>query len=553
MIQNGYSSRSIPSFKVFEDVYNERIAAKRAGNKELANTLKLVLNTTYGATLAKTNPLYDPLHARSVCISGQLYLLELAEHLYRDIPGLQIPELNTDGIEVEFDDRYVEQVQAIVHEWEERTHFQMEEEIIDRVVSKDVNNYVQIIEGKVKTKGGMLVRGIAPAGAFNVNNNMVIVAEALRDYLAHGIPPEKTIGDCNELLKFQMVAKASHKYSHVYQIVNGERLEVQRCNRVYAGKDPAYGTLIKVHAERGNDNKISGLPEHCFIDNKNTGNIEDIDKQWYIDLCWSQIQAFMGYDPREERVVDMAEKKTMNVYQKLLEARIKFMDAAVQKTGKNMHLSYKYFELDDIVPIANRIFKELGLLPLVTFDATAATMNVVNVDAPEEFIPFSSPMKEIEPIMNKMGGEVTNSMQRLGAVETYQRRYLYMVALDITEPDEMERNAGAVVQSTPRPAEKPVEPAPQTEATAPKAAKPIARKAPITTEERKEITAEVTNADGQANGLQIEQLKKTFAAVIKKDPGKTPLITEIMTKTKGLAEISGADCEKYLKVFGQMI
>lgn len=55
----------------------------------------------------------------------------------------------------------------------------------------------------------------------------------------------------------------------------------------------------------------------------------------------------------------------LNVYQKLLAARAKFLESDVQKTGKNMPLSFKYFELDDIVPTATRIFSEVGLIPIV--------------------------------------------------------------------------------------------------------------------------------------------------------------------------------------------
>lgn len=76
--------------------------------------------------------------------------------------------------------------------------------------------------------------------------------------------------------------------------------------------------------------------------------------------------------------------KTANVYQKLLTARAKFLEANVEKTGKNMHLSFKYFELEDIVPTAIRIFNEVGLIPVVNFTADVATMNIINTDNPEE-------------------------------------------------------------------------------------------------------------------------------------------------------------------------
>ncbi|MDR0820906.1 MAG: DNA polymerase elongation subunit (family B), partial [Oscillospiraceae bacterium] len=99
----GYTSRNIPSAETFENVLETRMKAKASGDKATANALKLVVNTTYGALLNQYNDLYDPLMGRSVCITGQLFLMELAQHLYRDIPGLKIVQLNTDGVMAECD------------------------------------------------------------------------------------------------------------------------------------------------------------------------------------------------------------------------------------------------------------------------------------------------------------------------------------------------------------------------------------------------------------------------------------------------------------------
>ncbi len=103
--------------------------------------------------------------------------------------------------------------------------------------------------------------------------------------------------------------------------------------------------------------------------------------------------------------------KTTNVYQKLLTARAKFLEANVEKTGKNMHLSFKYFELEDIVPTAIRIFNEVGLIPVVNFTADVATMNIINTDNPEESIPFVAPFNQIAPIVSNAGKQATNEMQ----------------------------------------------------------------------------------------------------------------------------------------------
>lgn len=135
--------------------------------------------------LSKYNDLFDPLMGRSVCITGQLRLLELAIHLVRECSSLKIVQLNTDGIMVSLSDDDLERYDVICQEWQDRTGFELEEDTISEIIQKDVNNYVEIaIDGSTKIKGGQLVRGIAPAGAFNINNNATIVAKAILDYFA---------------------------------------------------------------------------------------------------------------------------------------------------------------------------------------------------------------------------------------------------------------------------------------------------------------------------------------------------------------------------------
>lgn len=136
----------------------------------------------------------------------------------------QIVQLNTDGIMVSLSDDDLERYDVICQEWQDRTGFELEEDTISEIIQKDVNNYVEIaIDGSTKIKGGQLVRGIAPAGAFNINNNATIVAKAILDYFAKGVPVEDTINSCNDLLSFQLVAKASGLYSEVNHIVDGEK------------------------------------------------------------------------------------------------------------------------------------------------------------------------------------------------------------------------------------------------------------------------------------------------------------------------------------------
>ena len=514
--------------------------AKAAGDKVTANALKLVVNTTYGASLNKYNDLFDPLMGRSVCITGQLFLLELANHLLADCYTLKVIQLNTDGIMVSFDDSEYEKVLEITGEWQSRTGFELEEDKIKAIIQKDTNNYIEIPTGELfdskgkprwKIKGGYLVRGIAPAGAFNVNNNATIVAKALVEYFVNGTPPEDTINACDDIFQFQMIAKAGAKYREAYHMVDGEKVPVQKVNRIYATKDSRYGKLFKVKAENDSEAKIEMLPEHCIIDNDNHLSITDVDKQFYIDMAKKRINDFMGIKPEKKgRKSKMATATPKNVYQKLLEARVLFMEEDVKKSGKNMKMSYKYFELQDIVPVATPIFQKVGLLPVVTFTNDEATMTIFNVDNPGDFIVFTSPMKEIEPIIsNKTGGEVTNAIQRLGSVETYQRRYLYMIALDIVESDSIEPLTG----DNPPPAPKPT--------------------APVTPEKRQEVTKTLTAPEGNATELQINGLKAALAKLLEVYPSKEDFVSQIAMQTNGLTEISKADCEALINAVTSML
>lgn len=208
MIQNHYLSRAVVNPAEFEEVFHTRIDAKRNGDKETANALKLVLNTTYGASNAKFNPLYDPDMAHSVCISGQLYLTELATKLKKYVPSLRVVQLNTDGIMVSCDIVDVDSVDKIVEKWSNKTGFGMEKDTIQCVVQKDVNNYVvRMADGAIKCKGGFLnVYGKKDEDRFT-SNSLYIVAKAIIDYLLDGVPVEETINKCDDPFLFQKIDK----------------------------------------------------------------------------------------------------------------------------------------------------------------------------------------------------------------------------------------------------------------------------------------------------------------------------------------------------------
>ncbi len=300
---NGYASRNMPNPQMYADMLGRRMQAKKSGDKVTANALKLVANTTYGATKRVGNALYDPLMARSICISGQLYLTELLCHICDEIASARPINVNTDGIMLSLARADLPTLQKIKIEWETRTGFELEEDHIREIIQKDVSNYIEIAEdGSRKIKGPALVRGIPAAGAFRANNNAPIIPRATIAYLVEGVPVEETISKSTDIFDFQLIAKASGLYSTVLREHNGELETVQKCNRVYASLDESYGRLYKTHGTTGATSLVPGMPENCLIDNANEATIEQVDKQWYITEALRLVNQFTGHTVNKKSV-----------------------------------------------------------------------------------------------------------------------------------------------------------------------------------------------------------------------------------------------------------
>jgi hypothetical protein len=125
----------------------------------------------------------------------------------------------------------------------------------------------------------------------------------------------------------------------------------------------------------------------------------------------------------------------MSVYKKLMQARLRLQAVRLNKSGFNEFARYKYFELGDFLPTIQSIMDEVGLCGIVSFDKEEAHLNIFDVDNPDQSILISSPMGSA----NLKG---CHEVQNIGAVETYQRRYLWVTAFEIVEHDVLDAIAG---------------------------------------------------------------------------------------------------------------
>jgi hypothetical protein len=534
IIQYGFASRNSPDADAYKDVYVKRMAAKRNGDKVTANSLKLVLNTYYGATKNQYNDLYDPRMANAICITGQLFLTDLIEKLEL-IKGFELIQSNTDGIIIRYPKKVDQQIRDTIGEWEQRTRLTMELGEVRAIAQKDVNNYImEDGDGHIKSKGGYV--SLYDGGDFKMNS-LQIVHRAIGDYFLHGTPVEDTINACEDIHAFQIIAKAGGTYTGVVWERSDQTIPVQRVNRVYACTNPDFGTLYKIK-EDGRRDKIASLPDCCLIDNDNRIHIDEIDRQWYIELAKKRVQDYLGAEKapkikktkKNKEDIIMAVKatidpSTMNIYRKLMEAREKFLAMPVKKSGINRFAKFEYFELADIVPVKTAIFRELGLCDMITFGDDDAVLMLYNVDDPEaDPIVFRTPIKT--QAVNGM-----NEMQAIGASETYARRYLYQLVLDIVEADTFDATMAQ-------------------EGSAPVKLNKSA--APTETAQKGREEAKKALTSGNASESEISAVKRALAKLRDKDEARyTPYIAECLKKLKG--EIGKKAAEDLLVEIGEKI
>ena len=92
MIKYSFLTRNSNSPEKFKEIYEKRVALKRAGKKAEQAPYKIVINGTFGISKDPNSPAYDPRQANNICINGQLLLVDLIEKL-ETVPGFELVQL----------------------------------------------------------------------------------------------------------------------------------------------------------------------------------------------------------------------------------------------------------------------------------------------------------------------------------------------------------------------------------------------------------------------------------------------------------------------------
>lgn len=288
MIRYDFLTRNCRDKGKFKEIYDKRVALKKAGKKKEQAPYKIILNGTYGICKDPTNPAYDPQMSNNVCINGQLLLLDLIEKLEGHCELIQS---NTDGliVQVEDTDEAFNTVDDICYEWEQRTGMGLGFDFVTEIWQGDVNNYVfRFDNGKLERKGAY-VKELS-----DLDNDLPIVNEAIVKCLTEDIEPADTINACNEMIKFQKVVKVSSKYKYGWH--NG-KFQNDKTYRVFASTDPRDTYIGKCKTEGATIEKFANTPANCFIYNDDINGVEclpKLNKKWYIALAEKRLREKFG-------------------------------------------------------------------------------------------------------------------------------------------------------------------------------------------------------------------------------------------------------------------
>ena len=316
----GYSSRNQQDKDGYVELLHTRKKAKHnllpdeflsqfdLTNEELNGGLKLPLNAYTGTLRAPFNDLYDPLQGFSICTTAQCFIMQLVHDL-QTVPTLEMVSANTDAVMYTIEEEHYPKAKKILDEWQKRTRLELEDDDVQKIIMRDVNNYVEIVKTgendyKVNYKGGSFrgkhkFKWNKDEKIFEYsfeddleNNSLTIVSEALLKYLLFDTSIEDTINKCDDIFRFQMITHLGHTYQKMVQESPDGDIELQRNNRIYAGLKPS-GTLTKIKSD-GRRDSLANCPPNPIVDNENKLTIDDINKKWYIEYTRQMVEDFLG-------------------------------------------------------------------------------------------------------------------------------------------------------------------------------------------------------------------------------------------------------------------
>lgn len=194
--------------KVYAKLVKLRLAAKDSGDTVAMESLKILINGTFGKLGSMWSCLYSPDLLIQVTLTGQLALLMLIESI--ELAGIRVISANTDGVVIKCQRSRESQLAEIIKEWEDRTQLVTEETRYSSVFSRDVNNYIAVYETPKEKKGKKIrskAKGAYADPGLQKNPTNQICVTAVVEHLLDGTSIEDTIRECQDVRQFVSIRK----------------------------------------------------------------------------------------------------------------------------------------------------------------------------------------------------------------------------------------------------------------------------------------------------------------------------------------------------------
>lgn len=270
--------------KVYNDIFQERVKAQLEGDKLTSDALKLALNGMFGKTGSDVSCFYDPFVFYAITVNGQLFISMLVERLV--LAGAELLQVNTDGVTVSVPRKKEEEILEVCKVWEAETRLTLEYADYDKMIIRDVNNYIAVsTNGKVKEKGIFETKK-----EWHKDNSYMIVPIAVREYFVNNIPIEETIQNHKNILDFCGRYKATKGW-HVEYVY----LDVDREKRLNFGKIYRFlpvnrgGTSWKINKD-GREHQLLEGYQTIPYNQKSEFDQKDLNYGFFINECQKLIQ-----------------------------------------------------------------------------------------------------------------------------------------------------------------------------------------------------------------------------------------------------------------------
>lgn len=203
--------------------------------------------------------------------------------------------MNTDGIFVKVKrDRY-EEFCNLYEEFEERIGFVIDDEAFNKLVYKDVNNYLlEKKDGSIKRAGALDKEGHKGSWGIMRSFDKPVVAEAIENYFFHEKSVEETIQEKETPMDFCMAQKAGKKFDVIRRTIEDGELkeeEIQRTNRYFISD--AKGDSILKKTDKKEISMAGTSDEHILLYNEEGQHDRNrVKDQYYIKECLKVIKPF---------------------------------------------------------------------------------------------------------------------------------------------------------------------------------------------------------------------------------------------------------------------